>query len=508
MEQRAVFLQTTRAIHYLIAWLYNWTRHFFTEDGTSDSIAIADLQRRSVWIGIALIFQGLNEGFLDWPFLNHLPFSSLFTFVLLVGSFVAMFIALRPATLQQRVQYAQRRARPWQRVTLVLTTSLLIATAIYASIDLVMCFQGPQFTNDGTSLDTNAAMLLVEGRNPYTDSNMLDLARKFPIEPNWTTPLQQGQFAHYTHYPNPTDFKTVLDTDLKAGTAPEFESKVSYPSLSFLTLVPFALFHSYNVLPFYLLSYLLLVFIAMKVARPEMRPWVLLFSLENVPMIVSAGGGNLDIFYTLLIVLTWLLRDRRWASALFLGLALSSKQLAWFFIPFYVIMVFRHYGLKENIARLTIAGSVALAFNLPFILWNPQAWIAGVLAPVVDPMFPMGIGIVNLSLNHLIPLLPKTVYTLLEAGVMLVVLVWYWPLCKKHPEAAMLLAVLPLFFAWRSLSSYFYCAAYPLFVLMVAKIPASRQTEVTEVQEMPGSLAQITAQKNVTELSGIPTSLA
>ncbi len=123
-------------------------------------------------------------------------------------------------------------------------------------------------------------------------------------------------------------------------------------------------------------------------------------------------------------------------------------------------------------------------------------------------MFPMGIGIVNLSLNHLIPLLPKTVYTLLEAGVMLVVLVWYWPLCKKHPEAAMLLAVLPLFFAWRSLSSYFYCAAYPLFVLMVAKIPASRQTEVPEIQEMPGSLAQITAQKKVTELSGIPTSLA
>src|SRR5437867_5686125 len=119
-------------------------------------------------------------------------------------------------------------------------------------------------------------------------------------------------------YPSLVDFQTVLDTDLKAGTAPEFESKVSYPVLSFLTLVPFALFHDYNVLPFYLLSYLVLIGIAWKVARPEMRSWVLLLAMANVPMWVSTVGGNLDIFYTLLIVMVWLLRDRRWSSAIFL----------------------------------------------------------------------------------------------------------------------------------------------------------------------------------------------
>ncbi len=34
----------------------------------------------------------------------------------------------------------------------------------------------------------------------------------------------------------------------------------------------------------------------------------------------------------------------------------------------------------------------------------------------------------------------------------------------------MLLAIIPNFFAWRSLPSYFYCAAYPLFVLMAARM--------------------------------------
>jgi hypothetical protein len=52
---------------------------------------------------------------------------------------------------------------------------------------------------------------------------------------------------------------------------------------------------------------------------------------------------------------------------------------------------------------------------------------------------------------------------------MLVALAWYWSLCRKRPEAAMLLAILPLVFAWRSLPSYFFCSIYPAFILMAAK---------------------------------------
>src|SRR5205807_849390 len=48
-------------------------------------------------------------------------------------------------------------------------------------------------------------------------------------------------------------------------------------------------------------------------------------------------------------------------------------------------------------------------------------------------------------------------------------LIYYWRLCHKHPEAAMLLAVFPLIFAWRSLPSYFYCAIFPIFLLMNAR---------------------------------------
>jgi uncharacterized membrane protein len=315
----------------------------------------------------------------------------------------------------------------------------------------------------------------LQGRNPYTDSNMLDLARRFPIEPDWTTPLRQGEFANRLDYPTLTELQSVLDTDMKAGSAPEFESKVSYPALSFLTLVPFTLVKGYNTLPFFILSYLALIYVAWRVIRPELRPWVILLSLADIPMWSSTVGGNLDVFYTLLIVLAWLCREKRWQSAILLGLAIASKQIAWFFTPFYLIMVWRNYGFKEAVYRTGIAGIVALAINLPFIIWNPQAWLAGVMAPIADPMFPLGVGLISLSTSHLIAFLPQTVYTALELLGMAVCLGTYWRVCRKYPEAAILLGVIPLFLAWRSLSSYFYCVAYPIFILLAARMQERRQ---------------------------------
>ncbi|MBV9614474.1 MAG: DUF2029 domain-containing protein, partial [Ktedonobacteraceae bacterium] len=387
----------------------------------------------------------------------------------MLASFFAIWMALRPARSRTKIHRDERKQTTptlWQRLILITTFGFAIGGSVMLIMGVVQSFSAPQLTNDGTSLDTNAAMLLLEGRNPYTDSNMLDLARKFLPQPDWTTPLRVGQFADRLDYPTLTELRSVLDTDLKAGKAPEFESKVSYPVLSFLTLVPFTLFKNYNVLSFYILSYLALVVVAWKVARPELRPWVVLLSLANVPMWSSTIGGNLDVFYTLLIVLAWLLRDKRWISAICLGLALASKQIAWYFIPFYIIMVLRHYGFKETIYRLTMAAGVGLAVNLPFILWNPHAWLAGIMAPVADPMFPLGIGFISLSTSHVLPYFRPEVYTALEGVAMVLTLIWYWRICKKRPEAAMLFAVLPLFFAWRSLPSYFYCVAYPIFVLM------------------------------------------
>ncbi len=460
-----------------------WMRHFFTEDTSPDNHPVIDLQRRAAWVGVALILQALNEvnqmvsGYYQGSIPLLKTWSGAISFPLMLGSFVALWMAFRPTTLKQSLGHAKAAsllhpAHPsrWQRLILIGVLLTSIAGAVVFGQSIVMSFfMPPRYTNDGTSLDTNAAVLLLQGHNPYADSNILSVVREFSIQPDWTTPLREGQFANRLDYPSSAELGSAMATDQKTGHAPEFESKVSYPALSFLTLVPFIWLNIFNVLALYLFCYIALVAIAWKVVRPELRPWVLLLALANVPMWTSVVGGNLDLLYILPIVLTWLLRKQRWWSALLLGLALASKQQAWLFVPFYALMVWRQDNFMEMVRRLLIAGGVALAINLPFILWNPQAWFAGVMAPVVDPMFPSGVGIIGLSSTPLLPFFPQWVYDVLECMAMLVALAWYWRLCKERPEAAMLLAVLPLFFAWRSLPSYFYCAAFPLFILLATK---------------------------------------
>ena len=500
MAQQSVLGQSTLLKDKRTSLPYQWMRYFFTEVVSPANRSVVDLQRRAVWIGLALLLQAGNEIDHGWYFPFLISLGSLIPLALFLGSFFALWMAFRPAnaTSSQQHTYYSYRQQParWQRNILIAALLLTTVGATQFGDTALLSASAPQFSNDGTTLDTNAALLLLQGRNPYTDSNFPDILRRFTIQPNWTTPLRQGQFANRLDYPTMAELQSVLDTSLKAQNVPEFESKVSYPALSFLSLVPFVLFKNYNVLPFYLMCYILLVLIAWRVVRPELRPWLLLLSMANVPMWASVVGGNLDIFYILLLVVAWLFRDRRWTSAIFFGLALATKQIAWFFIPFYMIMVWRHYGLKDMLYRTTVAGALALAINLPFILWNPQAWFAGVMAPVADPMFPMGVGFIDLSITHLIPYLPSWVYQALEAAAMLGSLVWYWRICRQHPEAAMLLAVLPIFFAWRSLSSYFYCAAFPMFILMAAKRKSSQQHELSPL-----------ATRKLTESQPVPVTL-
>ena len=479
-EQQAIIPQPTAPVSAQLEPRHGknrFLRYFFTENISPASPPIIDLQRRACWIGLALILQALNE--LVSTALIYLPvvpilttWISLISFCLISGSLIALWMAFRPAPLKAKDEsiIAQKRPRRWQRiiVILLLITSLGGAAEIVAST-VMGFFMTPIYRNDGTSIDMNAAILLTQGHNPYTDSSILSVAQRFSILPIWTTPLREGQFANSASYPTPDQINSVFAHDLKTGHTPEFESKVSYPAFSFLSLLPFVLLKTNNALPLYLICYFLIVLIGWKKLRPEMRPWLLLLSLANASMLTSVLNGNADMLYILLIFLAWLLRDRRWWSAICLGVALATKQPAWLFLPFYAIMIWRHYNLKEAVLRVSVSACLMLAINLPFIIWNPHAWLAGVLAPVVDPMYPLGVGLVALSLTPMLPLLPGLVYTALEALAMLFCITWYWRICKSRPEAAMLLAVLPLFFAARSLPSYFYCAALPLFILQVVR---------------------------------------
>ena len=325
------------------------------------------------------------------------------------------------------------------------------------------------YHNDAIALNECAARLVLEGRDPYTDLDLFACYQRLDIGPDRTTPLRQGAFAEVPIYPSDDQMDRVWAERVNGiGTNDEFVWRPSYPSLSFLLLVPVvALGWDTN----YLYVACLLVAMALVVARAPrtLRPFFLTALLGAASLAAFTVGGSSDLLYALPLVVAWMYRERKWA-AIPLGLALATKQIAWFFAPFWIIAVVTERGWRAAARDTAIAAGIFTATNLPFIVHDPQAWVAGILTPLVEPMFARGAGLIFLFTNGGVPLWPAIVYSGLEAIAGIICLVVAWRNRRTSPELGAVLAIAPLFFAWRSLFSYFFLL--PLFALAaVARMP-------------------------------------
>ena len=319
--------------------------------------------------------------------------------------------------------------------------------------------------NDGTALTHQATEQLLDGVNPYTHANIVQASQDFDLPAEGTTPLKQGAFAEV--YPYPTDAQlNEVWSQARAQpdvAPPEFESKVSYPAGSFLFHTPFLALGFKDLRFFYLFCALLTFAIIFWRAPAQLRPIVAIVAVINLELWNGIGAGAIDSLYIMFLFLGWTLRRRLWLSALFMGLAAATKQVAWFFIPFYVILVFREKGWRPCAQSLAIMVSIFTATNMPFIFNAPQAWLESVFAPIRDPMFPRGVGLVALSVADIVPYSSPQFYIVLMAVALIAALAWYYARCLKYPQAGLLLAVMPFFFAWRSHSAYFYLASLLVF---------------------------------------------
>jgi len=73
-----------------------------------------------------------------------------------------------------------------------------------------------------------------------------------------------------------------------------------------------------------------------------------------------------------------------------------------------------------------------------------------------EDFFPLGAGLVTLVTSGLIDIQSPAVFTMMEGIVLGIGLAWYFVNCRRFPYTGPVLAFLPLFFAWRSLWSYFF----------------------------------------------------
>jgi uncharacterized membrane protein len=200
-----------------------------------------------------------------------------------------------------------------------------------------------------------------------------------------------------------------------------------------------------------------------------------LIVLADVPLILLSRGGQPDPLYGLFLMVGLAEWRRSIASPICMGIAAATKQLAWFFLPFYLVLVAQKLGWREALRRLGLIALIFLILNGPFIVQSPAAYLASIAGPMTDPMFPLGIGIIGVFVSGLLPMLPKAAFTIGELVAWAGGIVAAARLRFITSASGMVLGALPLFFAWRSLVNYFYLV--PLLALAAA-LAMERQSGV------------------------------
>jgi uncharacterized membrane protein len=184
--------------------------------------------------------------------------------------------------------------------------------------------------------------------------------------------------------------------------------------------------------------------------------WLAGACLGNLVIWNGIASGLTGSIYFPFLLLAWVLwRRNLWASAACMGIAVATKQVAWFFLPFYLILLVKQLPMKKALLGTGLVAGVFAAFNLPFIIAGPSLWFDSVVSMMRDHLFPSGWGAITLVLQGWVNIQSSLPFTIMEGAVFIAAAVWYWRNARKYPYLGVILPILPLFFAWRSLWPYF-----------------------------------------------------
>jgi hypothetical protein len=317
---------------------------------------------------------------------------------------------------------AVARLRPSTRDALA--TGLALATFVLAAMAL---FLGKGYHVDAVTAPHVAAQELLAGKNPYTVFDLPAALAQFGLDPNLVTHYEDGSV-------------------LRA---------LNYPALNFLLVTPFVALGVTDIRWIYLFEIVGLILILLKKVRIPWRPLVSAGIVGNTVTMRQSILAGIDPTWWVLLTIAWIFVESSWLSPIAVGLAVASRQPAWFAAPFYVLAMWKRNGRSEALRRAAIIGIVALVPNLPFMIDNPAAFFDGVGGPMLGALAPSGVGFVRLGLDGPFPLLPRGFYGLLAAVSFITLLGVLWRFWRSVPIGALIFPYVPLYLAWRSLQNYF-----------------------------------------------------
>ncbi len=290
------------------------------------------------------------------------------------------------------------------------------------------------FGTDGILFTRYSIDLLVQGKNPYSHS-MLSAFDVYPIDRRFVTYRINGEIV----------------------------TSLSYPSLSFLFFLPQVLLGipNLNLTPIAVLFMVLIFLVYESPGIFSLVPILIIFADPNLTLFTY--GGVFDILWVLplLIAMRFWVTDKYIESSLFLGLAFAVKQTPWFIAPFLLVWLYlesdSYYSFKSKIKKCVVG--VVLGFfipNIPFIIWNPAAWMESVFTPVFSgfSLVKQGSGLTLLSVSGVFPL-PKIFFTMILLGILSILLMIYILYFDRLKWTAWIMPALILWVNYRSLQNYF-----------------------------------------------------
>jgi len=131
-------------------------------------------------------------------------------------------------------------------------------------------------------------------------------------------------------------------------------------------------------IPLVFLFFATLIFAHMLIKDGEKKRSFLLLLAFNPAMLPYTLEGRSDFFMLgfLFPALFFLFKNRLFISAVFMALAFAVKQSVWPILPFYIAYLwFKNKDQRKVLRTIGIFGIVFALIVLPFLFWNPKAFI-------------------------------------------------------------------------------------------------------------------------------------
>lgn len=419
----------------------------------------------------------------------------------IVSCLAVLLGALYTAIAADDQRLAPARKRPF---TAALLAVLAANTVLHVALLMPHLAEQNRYTTDAAATTDCAMQRTLHGANPYAAGQMLTCIHDHGLQFWQTTPKRAGAFWPFATYPAPSQPQAgvgsqafeqlmwrIYNRDLGREAhdpryvAAEFETRFNYPGGALILALFSWILGLRDLVVLYLTAAAIASVLIYRNAGPTVRRATALVLLADTPLLLDSSVGATDVLYALLLVLYWQHRDHPLAAGLLLGLAAATRQQAWFFAPFLLYLGYRTGGRRDLALRAGMAAAVFLACNAPFIQRSPHDWLAGVLGPMADPLFAQGIGLIAMAIaftkGHLGP---PFLYAVLEALALVGLFRFYMRWCLTTPGLALLLPLMPLALAWRSLHTYF--LVLPLLATAaLASRDRSRASRSTPADEVP-----------------------